>query len=179
MSRNVLREPRDGMHDAGQTTLVRVDAWTDAWILALPDYGPLLLATARSILDDPFEAEDVVQATFEIALRERSSLRDLSATRAWLLRIETREAFRFSRRLRRLVPFDVQLHDGAGSLCSEQIELRDALSRLPTRERAAVVLHYIVGLTVADTAGALGTSENTVKTQLRLGLERVRKEWDR
>ena len=40
--------------------------------------------------------------------------------------------------------------------------------------RAAVVLHHMVGLPVRDAASALGVSENTVKTQLRTGLARLR-----
>jgi RNA polymerase sigma-70 factor (ECF subfamily) len=162
---------------AETVALVRVDARDDSWAASLYEHGPLLLATARSILNDPAEAEDVVQSTYEIALRERGSLRDTTATRAWLLRIETREAFRLSRRLRSFVPFDARFHDKPTSLCTAQIELREAMGMLSARVRASLVLHYLVGLTVAETANTLGTSENTVKTQLRLGIERLRKEW--
>jgi RNA polymerase sigma factor (sigma-70 family) len=54
------------------------------------------------------------------------------------------------------------------------VTLRAALDELPPRTRAAVVLRYYADLPVEGVAAALGTSPNTVKTQLRTGLERLR-----
>ena len=71
----------------------------------------MLLAAARLITLNDAEAQDLVQATFEIALRRIETLREPSAIRAWLLRIETREAFRVVRRLRRLIRLDHDRHD--------------------------------------------------------------------
>jgi DNA-directed RNA polymerase specialized sigma24 family protein len=45
---------------------------------------------------------------------------------------------------------------------------------LSLRMRASVALHHMAGLSVAETAQALATSENTVKTQLRVGLRRLK-----
>ena len=59
-----------------------------------------LLVAARSIVFDESEAQDLVQATMEIALRKLDSLRDPAALRSWLYVILTREAFRASRRVR-------------------------------------------------------------------------------
>jgi RNA polymerase sigma-70 factor (ECF subfamily) len=143
---------------------------------ALERETPILLATARSILMDDAEAWDVVQTTFEIALRHSADLRDPTRLRQWLLRIETREAIRRRRRLTRLVRFDAGLAEvQVRSIDTlEVVELHAALRRLPLRTRAAVVLHHMAGLSVAETADAMGTSENTVKTQLRSGLARLR-----
>lgn len=48
------------------------------------------------------------------------------------------------------------------------------LAALPARMRAAVVLRYVDGLTVAETAVVLQCSEGTVKSQSARGLERLR-----
>jgi RNA polymerase sigma-70 factor, ECF subfamily len=147
---------------------------------ALQREAPILLAAARAIVLDEREAEDLVQVTFEIAIRRIGDLRDPTALRAWLLTIQTREAFRVRRRLRRVLRFDptvVELPSGPGP-APDDIVLRDALRRLPPRVRAVIVLHHLAGLPVADVAAALGTSPNTVKTQLKLGLERLRKDLD-
>jgi RNA polymerase sigma factor (sigma-70 family) len=53
-------------------------------------------------------------------------------------------------------------------------EIGDALLALPIRTRAAVALHYLAGLSVRETAEAMGVSENTVKTQIKSGLTRLR-----
>lgn len=46
-----------------------------------------------------------------------------------------------------------------------QLELLDALGRLPPRQRVTVVLRYYADLSEAETAGALGVSIGTVKSQ--------------
>jgi RNA polymerase sigma factor (sigma-70 family) len=144
---------------------------------ALEAHRAVLLAAARSIVLVESEAQDLVQATLEIALRQRHALRDPAAVRSWLLTIEAREAFRILRRLRRLVSLETVVLEIPASLMSgDDIDIRSALARLPLRIRAAVVLHHMAGLSVAETAAALGTSPNTVKTQLRDGLTRLRRE---
>jgi RNA polymerase sigma factor (sigma-70 family) len=143
---------------------------------ALHEHGPVLLATARIFMRDEDEAKDLVQMTFEIGLRRIDSLREPAALRAWLLRIETREAFRVTRRLRRLVRLDGHVRDLAapGPDVGHQAEIGEALLSLPARTRAAVTLHYLAGLSVRETADALDVSENTVKTQIKTGLARLR-----
>lgn len=54
-------------------------------------------------------------------------------------------------------------------------ELADALLDLPPALRAAVVLRHVDGLSVAETATALGRPEGTVKAQVSRGLEQLRR----
>ena len=53
-------------------------------------------------------------------------------------------------------------------------ELLAALSRLPERMRAAVVLRHVQDLSVAETAAVLGCSTGTVKSQTARGIDRLR-----
>jgi len=144
----------------------------------LADHGSALLAAARLICLDEAEAQDVVQITYEIALRRGHTLRDRSALRAWLLAIEAREAVRRVRLMRRFIPFAPHLHElpASGPGHDEALALRESLRSLPRRVRAAIALHYLAGYSVRETAEALGVSENTIKTQLRTGLARLREE---
>ena len=48
------------------------------------------------------------------------------------------------------------------------------LATLPAGMRAAVVLRYVEGLSIAETADAMGCSGGTVKSQSARGLERLR-----
>jgi RNA polymerase sigma-70 factor (ECF subfamily) len=52
--------------------------------------------------------------------------------------------------------------------------LMAALGMLPSRERAAVVLREIEGLSTAEVAAALGSSEVTVRSQISKALVRLR-----
>ena len=114
-------------------------AATPEWVATLHDYGPLLLAAARAIARDEAEAEDLVQTTFERALRAGSTIREPRAIRAWLLTVQTREALRVVRRLRRTLRLDPPVHELpiGGPETSESIELDEALGRLsrPIRRR--------------------------------------------
>jgi RNA polymerase sigma factor (sigma-70 family) len=163
---------------SGALVVIGRERSDDEVLERLDEVRPDLLAVALSIVFDLDEAEDLVQMTIEIALRRSGELRVTQSLLPWLLRIETREAFRIKRRLRRVVrlgwqqpPESASAEDAPGSL-----EVRDALRRLPPRIRAAVVLHHMTGLSVADCAEALGVSENTVKTQLKRGLALLRED---
>jgi len=113
--------------------------------------------------------------TLETAWRRADQLRDDAALRTWLLRIATRHALSRRRRRRPTRPLE-----GAHPLPTyaepsvDRVVVAAALAALPERIRAAVALHHVAGLTVPETAEAMGTSQNTVKSQLRSGMARLR-----
>jgi RNA polymerase sigma-70 factor (ECF subfamily) len=152
---------RDDADAAGERRLVAV--------------APTLLATARYLSRSDADAADLVQATLEIAIRRRNQLRDPDRLRPWLLAILTREAFRLRRRLRSVVSLEGSVIEvPVAGASDDDLAVRAAVAELPARTRAAVVLHHMAGLSVAETAEAMGISDNTVKTLLRLGLARLR-----
>jgi RNA polymerase sigma-70 factor (ECF subfamily) len=113
--------------------------------------------------------------TMVTAWERVGSLRDSGALRSWLLRIATRHALA---RRRRAVPSQELLDETAATTSGEagpdRIALASALDDLPPRMRACLSLHYYAGLSVAETAGALGISPNTAKYHLKAALERLR-----
>ena len=141
-------------------------------------HTPVLLAAARALVRDESDARDLVQTTLEIATRKAGDLRDPGSMRAWLLTIQTREAFRLRRRLARVIRLNPQIAEipTTPGPNADVIAVHAALSQLPPRARAAVVLHYLGGLPVADVASAMGISENTAKGHLKAGLARLREE---
>lgn len=140
----------------------------------LETYRPRLMAVARSLIGYHADSEDIVQATYEHALRHISELRTESALWSWLVVIETRETFRWRRRLARTMTAANFQAQAAEDDPSQTVALRDALNHLPRRVRTATVLHYMADLTVREVSVAMGVSENTVKTQLRDGLRLLR-----
>lgn len=56
-----------------------------------------------------------------------------------------------------------------------KLRLMRALDSLPARERAAIVLREIEGLSTGEVAAALGSSEGTVRGQISTALTRLRK----
>lgn len=111
------------------------------------------------------------------AWQRSDQLREDAALRVWLLRIATRHALSRRRRRRSMQPIDADLPLAAPRSTqpsSDRLVVAEAMAALPPRMRAAVALHHVSGLTVPEAAEALGTSENTVKSQLREGMARLR-----
>ena len=141
----------------------------------LAEYGGAIGRVAYLVLRDQADADEVVSDTMVTAWRRADQLRDDAALRTWLLRIATRHAL--SRRRRRR---PVQRLEAASSLAgygepsADRVAVAEAIAALPPRTRAAIALHHVAGLTVSETADALGTSQNTVKSQLRDGMARLR-----
>ena len=52
----------------------------------------------------------------------------------------------------------------------DRLVLNAALAKLPRRQREAVVLRYLVGLSERDAASVMGLSGGTLKVHVRRGL---------
>jgi len=144
----------------------------------LARFGREIQTVAYLILRDASDAEEVLSETLLTALERGHQLRDETALRAWLLRIAANQALGMRRRSVRLVGLG-SLPDRASSEATDgasldRAVLQDAMADLPPRVRAAVALRYYADFSVDEVAEALGTTRNTVKTQLRIGLDRLR-----
>lgn len=142
----------------------------------LERFGREIQGVAYLILRDRAAAEDVVVDTLLTALDRGDTLRNPDALRPWLLRIAVNRALSVRRSSSRVVQLHV-LPDRPARWADEdeRLTLLGVVDRLAPRMRAAVVLRYYADLTVRDVAEVLGTSENTVKTQLREALEQMRR----
>lgn len=141
----------------------------------LAQHGEEIQGVAYLILRDRQAAEDILMDTLIAALDRGSGLREAGALRSWLLRIATNLALGKRRRERRVTWIDV-LPDTPAPIPdpTDHLVLLAGLAQLPPRSRAAVVLHYYADLPVTEVAAVMGTSQNTVKTQLRTALGRLR-----
>jgi len=141
----------------------------------LEQYGREIQGVAYLILRNATDAEDVLMDTLLAALDRGASLRDAAALRPWLLKIATNQALSRQRRFRRVTWLQLMPDSPSPAVdTAEHVALVQGLATLPVRSRAAVVLHYYADLPVAEVATVMGTSENTVKSQLRTGLVRLR-----
>lgn len=147
----------------------------------LAEHGRRIQGVAYLILGSHADAEEVVMDTMVTVWHRIGDLRDPAALAGWLLRIATRHALTRRRRIGAtlpLLPEQAERIAGAGAPSIDGVALRDALATLPPRMRAAVVLHYYADLTVEGVATALERSPNTIKSQLREGLARLRRQLD-
>jgi RNA polymerase sigma-70 factor (ECF subfamily) len=143
---------------------------------ALASHEAALLATARFLVHEEADARDLVQQTYETALRHLDELRDQEKLLAWLTTIAVRAALRRRSAPARLIPRFISggFEPRYAAPDDTAIALRAAVRGLPDRVRVAVVLHHMVGFTVQETAVAMGVTENTVKSELKTGLSQLR-----
>ncbi len=166
------------MCDADETALV---ALYDRWMRSL-------YSLVFHLLKDADEAEDVVEETFWQAWRKASSYEpSRGAVSTWLLTIGRRRALdrlRAKGRRREESMTDVrELADvaspmGDPSLAVEGAERRthvlSALAGLPDEQREVLELGYFRGLSQTEIAELTGQPLGTVKTRMRLALQKLR-----
>jgi RNA polymerase sigma factor (sigma-70 family) len=123
----------------------------------------------------PQEADDCFQETFLSALRAYPRLRDATNLKGWLFTIATRKAmdhWRSSRR--RAVPVaDVPEHATAESDGGDPALWR-SVDSLPPMQRAAVIHRYVLDMTYADVAFALGCSVEAARANAYEGRRKLR-----
>ena len=117
------------------------------------------------------DRDDVVQEALARAWRRRSTYDASRGTpAAWLCAIVAGEASRTRLRTRPTT----QLVDRPVEDTRRDLDLEQAVARLPRRQRQAVDLHYFAGLTVAEAAVVMGCAEGTVKSTLSDARARLR-----
>jgi len=155
-------------------------------------YHEMIYRLAIKMLNNPQDAEDVLQETFIKALRGIRNFDGRSSLSTWLYRIATNEALMLLRRQKPdVISTDEPLETEGGEqepiqivdwCCLPEPELMSAeaqrylgqaINRLSPNLRAVFVLRDIEGLSTQETAEVLNLSETAVKTRLsraRLGL---------
>ena len=139
-------------------------------------------AVATLILRDGDRAQDAVQEALVSAWRGLSALRDPDAWDAWLHRLTVRACFHQVRRdkRRRLVELQAKPDhettgvDDAPRALAERDRIERELDRLPIDQRAVIVLHYHLGLPLAEVALILDIPVGTASSRLHRGLAAMR-----
>ena len=151
-------------------------------------YAATVFGLALRMLGDREAAEDAVQEIFWRVWRRLGSFDRSRAFAPWLMGIAHNYCIDELRR-RRVRPQPVYEDDdhpilsdipddvdvGEAAILAEQRQMvREALNQLPEEQRQALLLAYFGGLTQQEIAGRLGSPLGTIKTRLRLGLQKLR-----
>ena len=141
-------------------------------------YNQRVYRAVRSVLRDDRECEDVMQQAWLHAYAHLGQFQGTAAFSTWLTRIALNEALARIRRASRPGPARALLEEdelmGSAPGDPEQRAsdrelgrmLEEAVDRLSEGHRRVFVLRQVDGMSTADTAAALGLSEEAVKVRL-------------
>ncbi len=138
-----------------------------------------VLRVAYRILGNWTDAEDAAQDVFVRLYRHGLKFPNDAAMGGWLYRVTVNlclDRLRASRTPLNLPELRCQeMSAEASAIRDEQKQkLITALGTLPAKERAAVVLREIEGLSTADVAKILGSKEGTVRSQVAKAIAHLR-----
>ncbi|MGH7856734.1 MAG: sigma-70 family RNA polymerase sigma factor [Candidatus Binatia bacterium] len=148
-------------------------------------HGAILLGLLVRILRDRSEAEDVLQEVFLQAWQQATSFDGARGRPSqWLMMIARSRALDRLRardsRVRTVAEASREatepVRDTAGAVIAseEGLRVRRALEAVPAAQRQVLRLAYFGGLTQTEIAATLDRPLGTVKTQIRLGLMKLR-----
>jgi RNA polymerase sigma-70 factor (ECF subfamily) len=153
-------------------------------------YSRVILSFATRMLGDRQSGEELLQEVFVRAWRQASSYSSGRGTVVtWLLSIthnlcidelrkRGRRPVRASAPDPSLLMMNISSSEPSAHELAEVAELRktvaDAMSLLPSKQRTALELAYYNGLSQREIAEALGEPLGTIKTRMRLGLQKLR-----
>jgi RNA polymerase sigma-70 factor (ECF subfamily) len=135
-------------------------------------WTPKLLAFVARSLGTSEAANDVVQDTWESAVRGLSRLEDPARFRAWIYAIAARkcaDALRGKYRLAAIAESAEAMNVAAADAqrdSNDRLDVLAAMKRLPVEQRIAVSLYFGEEMSVAEIAAIAGAPEGTVKSRL-------------
>jgi DNA-directed RNA polymerase specialized sigma24 family protein len=126
----------------------------------------------------PVDADDVFQETFLAALRAYPRCTEPDRLDRWVLRIASRKAIDHHRgAARRPVPVAAppdRAAPGADLAADGLGPAVEAVRDLPSRQRDAVAYRHVLGLSVAEAASLMGTTEDAVRANAYQGIRKLK-----
>jgi RNA polymerase sigma-70 factor (sigma-E family) len=132
-----------------------------------------LLRTAYLLVRDESVAEDLLQIALTKAWFAWGRLEGDPERYVRRILVNTAASW-WRRRWHRELPTEELPERGAASVGPGDQDLWEALGRLPARQRAAVVLRYLEDRSEIETAGLMGCTVGTVKSQCSKALAKLR-----
>lgn len=145
-------------------------------------YADMLYRISFAQLGSDADAQDVVQDVFMKYMTKAPVFFNHEHQKAWFIRVTVNHCHDYARRanVRKIVPLEEADYVTVES--QEHLDsLMDILSCIPEKYKDTVILHYLEGFSVHETAKILGISLSATKMRLSRARERLqalRKEED-
>ena len=154
-------------------------------------YKKKIYGIAFRMLGNHLDADEVTQETFVLIYEKRHTLKSVTYFSSFILRIASNYSIDLIRRKQKknisideltfLPDVQVELAERIESpdKVLENAEIlqavKEAIKRLPPRQKMAIVLHDIEGFTKLEIANALGCPQATVRSNLHIARTKLKK----
>jgi RNA polymerase sigma-70 factor (ECF subfamily) len=154
---------------------------------------PRIRNITRSLLGGDSDVDDIAQQVMIEVIRSLASYRNTGSLSHWTDRITVRVALHHARRARARAAREQAVGDSLENMGTEEVgptdlfsappnpevyavrrATVDLLDRLPVEQRNAIVLHHMLGMSVGEAATEVGVSIETLRSRMRLGLQKLR-----
>ncbi len=134
-----------------------------------------LYRVSKSILQNEKDCEDAVQEAILKAYHKLASLKKEAFFKTWLVRILINECYKISRFHKKNVSYEEYINPEATAAPENYSELYLSIMKLDENLRTLVILYYIEGFSITETANILKMQEGTVKSRLSRARSNLRK----
>ena len=173
----------EGPEDRARTVAAAKAGDRIAFERLLRQHERLVLATALRLLGNLEDAQDAAQEVFLKLHRNLAKVESSGNLAGWLYKVTVNVCHDHRRRQPRTAGMEEMSEipaagagpDGELAAAEQRRVLELSLLQLSKKERAALVLRDLEGLSTAEAAAALGTSEATVRSQISKARVKVKK----
>lgn len=138
----------------------------DAFVFLVQQYEDVLYKVARRLLENDEDVADAMQEAIITAYEKVHTLKNEEYFNTWICKILINTCNRTLNKRGKLTlvaPYSEQVENGNEFL---KIELEDALNSLNKDYKVAMVLYYIVGLSIKEISLFVKEPEGTIKSRL-------------
>ena len=149
--------------------------------VVINEYSDMLYKICFVILKNEHDTKDVLQDTFMIYYTKRPDFESEEHKKAWLIRVSQNKCKEFLRFHKRHAAVPLEKIDETELITDGLNEYeRETLSMIwdmNLKLKSVVILHYIVGYSVDETADILKISSSAVKKRLQRAREALKSEY--
>ena len=145
--------------------------------------GQLIIASeetlyhvSKSLLASDADCADAIEEAIVKAFTNLHTLRQDSYAKTWLIRILINECYTLMRREKRLVSLDEYQYPESAREPEDYSDLYEAVQKLPADIRICIILYYLEGYSIRETAEILKITESAVKNRLARARTRMRRD---
>jgi RNA polymerase sigma factor (sigma-70 family) len=147
---------------------------------AMQEYGEYCIRVAYFYVKDWTAAEEVVQDVFLAYAKNSEKFEQRSSLKTYLVKITVHKSHDYLRSWKRKWQQFTQVKTFTHSIETEKVideekqTLVQGLLQLPVHYREALILYYYDDYNIPEIASILQVSENTIKTRLVRGREKLK-----